>query len=196
MFRRSSPLAVIALALALAACGSDDEPQAPEVQREVETVEDLPKLPRGYERHISRTNGLALGRPPGWKANEKGVATFLTAPDELVVMSLSADRSDEAISTDPGTLAAQTFSALRGYEGELDPSDPAPFKHRYDASRVEGRGVSADTGVRQNLSVIVLVREGSTAVTAVVAENAEEKAPAEVRQALESLRTLRTRPVS
>ena len=195
MLPRQGALAALTLVLALAACGSDEEVQPPEVQRQAETVDDLPKLPRGFEPHISRINGLALGRPPGWKATRKGVATFLIAPDKLVVMSLSADRSDEALAGDPETLAVRTFGALEGYEGVLDPSEPTPFKHEYDAYEVEGQGVSVKTGVRQNLRVIVLERAGATVVTAVIAENAKEKAPAEVRQALESLRTLRTRPV-
>ncbi len=183
------------LALALTACGSDDEPVAPDVERKPETVEELPKLPRGYEPYFSRVNGLALGRPPGWKATDEGVATLLTAPDKLVVMSLSADRSDEALAGDPRTLAVRTFSALEGYEGELDPSEPKPFKHRYDGAQVEGEGVAASSGVPQRLRLVVLEREGATVVTAVIAENAREKAPAEVKQALDSLRTLRTRPV-
>jgi hypothetical protein len=195
MLPRQGALAALTLALVLAACGSDEEVRSPEVPRHVETVDDLPKLPRGFEPHVSRINGLALGRPPGWKATRKGVATFLIAPDRLVVMSLSADRSDEALAGDPETLAVRTFGALEGYEGVLEPSEPTRFRHKYDAFEVEGQGVSVETGVRQNLRVIVLEREDTTVVTAVIAENAKEKAPAEVRQALESLRTVRTRPV-
>jgi len=195
MLRRQSAFATLTLALVVSACGSDEPEQPPEVQRELETVDKLPKLPRGFEPYSSRINGLALGRPPGWEATKKGVATLLIAPDELVVMSVSADRSDEALAANQPTLAAETFAALEGYKGTLDPSDPRRFKHRYDAFQVEGQGVSAKTKVRQNLRVVVLEREGSTVVTAVIAENAKEKAPAEVRQALDALRTLRTRPV-
>ena len=195
MLPRHGALVALTVVLVLAACGSDEQVQPPEIQRQAETVDELPKLRRGFERHVNRVNGLALARPPGWKATEKGVATFLIAPDELVVMSVSADRSDEALSGDVETLAVRTFRALEGYEGKLDPSEPTPLKHGYHAYEVEGKGVSAETGVRQNLRVIVLEREGTTVVTAVIAENAKEKAPAEVRQALESLRTLRTRPV-
>jgi hypothetical protein len=187
--------AVAALALALTACGSDDEPQPPEIERQPETAQELPNLPRGFEPEISRTNGLVFGRPPGWSVSEEGVATQLTAPDQLVVMSLTADRTDEALAGDPATLATRTFSALQGYEGELDPSEPRRFKHRYEASEVRGEGVSASTGVPQRLRVIVLERPGATVVTAVIAENAREKAPAEVDQALDTVRTLRTRPV-
>src|SRR5688572_11472323 len=126
MLRAGLTALAAAFVLALGACGSDDEPQAPQVERQPETAEELPKLPRGYEPYISRVNGLALGRPPGWEARERGVATILTAPDELVVMSLSVDRTDPAVAADPRTLAVRTFSALTGYEGELDPSEPRP----------------------------------------------------------------------
>jgi hypothetical protein len=43
--------------------------------------------------------------------------------------------------------------------------------------------------------MIVLRRKGAVVMTAVIAENSEVKAPAEVDQAIEALRTLRTRPV-
>jgi hypothetical protein len=188
-------LAALLCGLVLVACGSDDEAQAPEVEREAETVEELPKLPRGFEAEESRVNGLAFGRPPGWSVKDDGVATQLLAPDQLVVMSLTADRTDEALAGDPATLATRTFTALQGYEGELDPSEPRRFKHRYEASEVNGEGVSASTGVPQRLRVIVLERKGVAVVTAVIAENAKENARAEVEQALDTVRSLRTRPV-
>ena len=187
-------LAAVAV-LAIAGCGSDDEALSPNVERRAETVDKLPKLPRGFEATISRVNGLTFGRPPGWSAKTKGIATLLTAPDGLVVMSLSVDRTGEALAGDPSTAATRTFAALEGYEGELDPSEPRPFKHRYSAAEVRGEGVAAATGVRQRLRLVVLKREGAAVVTAVIAENAKERAPAEVEQALAALRTVRTRPV-
>jgi hypothetical protein len=194
MLRRSGALAAAILTLALVACDDDDETAPPTVERQTETAERLPKLPRGYEKFVSRANGLVFGRPPGWKAAERGTSALLTAPDKLVVMSMSADRTDEALLGDPRTLAVETFAALEGYEGELDASKPRRFKHRYDGFQVEGRAVAAKSGVPQRLRVIALEREGTTLVIAVIAENAKEKAPAEVRQALETVRTLRTRP--
>jgi hypothetical protein len=186
----------VAVAASLAGCGDDDDaPEPPPVERRTETPEKLPKLPRGFERHVNRANGLALGRPPGWKATNRGATTLLRAPDRLVVMSLSADRTDEALAADPRELATRTFQALEGYKGTLDPSRPRPFKHRYEAFAVKGKGVAASTGVRQRLRLIVLRRKGAVVMTAVIAENSEVKAPAEVDQAIEALRTLRTRPV-
>jgi hypothetical protein len=195
---RLLPVVLAAACLALPACGSDDEdaePVAPVVDRKEETRQNPPKLPQGFERHVSRGNGLEFGRPPGWKATRRGSATLLIAPDKLVVMSLSADRTDEAVAADTEMLAVDTFAALEGYERRLDPSEPRKLGHRYEAYQVRGDGVAKKTGVRQRLRVIVLEREGSTVVTAVMAENSKEKAPDEVKQAYQALRSLRTRPV-
>ena len=77
----------------------------------------------------------------------------------------------------------------------LEPSKAKPFDHPYDGAIVDAKGVSKKTGVTQNVQVIVLVRKGAAVVTAVIAENAERSAAgAEAKQALESVRTLRTRP--
>jgi hypothetical protein len=193
--RQATAILAVLVAAGFAACGSDGAPSVPEIERLPETAEELPRLPRGYERYSSRVNGLVFGRPPGWKARPRGIATLLTAPDKLVVMSLAADRSDDALAADPRNLAVETFAALEGYEGKLDPSEPRPLKHRYEGFQARGEGVAGSTGVPQRLRVIVLEREGATVVTAVIAENAKEKAPEEVEQALEVVRTLRTRPV-
>jgi len=196
---RIAPAVCFALlvCLALPSCGSDDEdeqPAPPVVERRKETRQDLPKLPSGFEPYLSRANGLEIGRPPGWKATERGSATLLIAPDKLVVMSLSADRSDGAVEANTETLAVDTFAVLEGYRGKLKPSKPRRFGHRYDAYQVRGDARARKTGVPQRLRLIVLEREGATVVTAVMAENSKEKAPDEVKQAYQSLRSLRTRP--
>jgi hypothetical protein len=195
---RLAPALLFALAcLALQACGSEEEdaePVAPVVDRKKETRQRPPELPRGFERHVSRRNGLEFGRPPGWKVTKRDSATLLIAPDELVVMSLSADRSDAAVAADTEQLAVDTFAALEGYKGKLKPSTPRKWGHPYDAYQVRGEAVAKKTDVRQRLRVFVLEREGRTVVTAVIAENSKEKAPDEVTQAYQALRSLRTRP--
>jgi hypothetical protein len=196
MLGRTAALLVLA-SLALPACGSqeeDAEPVAPLVDRKKETRQRPPDLPPGFERHVSRRAGLEFGRPPGWKVTKRGDATLLIAPDELVVMSLSADRTDEAVAADAEQLAVDTFAALEGYKGKLKPSTPRKWGHPYEAYQVRGDAVAKKTNVRQRVRVFVLEREGRTVVTAVIAENSKEKAPDEVRQAYQALRTLRTRP--
>lgn len=197
MLCRTPVLFLAMVCIALPACGSEEEdaePVAPVVDRKKETRQRPPDLPPGFERHVSRHNGLEFGRPPGWKVTKRGSATLLIAPDELVVMSLSADRTDEAVAADTEQLAVDTFAALEGYKGKLEPSKPRKWGHPYEAYQVRGDAVAKKTDVRQRLRVFVLEREGRTVVTAVIAENSKEKAPDEVRQAYQALRTLRTRP--
>ena len=192
---RTRVLSLLLAATFLASgCGSDEGPRAPDVERAEETFEKPPKLPRGFDVYENRTAGITFGRPPGWDVAEDGVLTVIRAPDELVVLSVSVDRTGEALAGEPGSFATETAKLLPGYRRPLDPSKPKPFEHRYPGSSVTAEGI-ADGGFEQRVEVIVLEREGAAVVTAVVAENAEEGARAEVRQALESVASLRTQPV-
>jgi len=189
----TTSLIAILVTLGFIGCGSSDEP-APEVNRVEETADPLPSLDRGFHPYVSRSRGLAFGRPPGWGVKELERAVELRAPDGMVVASFSADRTEEALADDLQGFPGRVFSALEGYEGTLDPSEPRLLKHRYEAVQVKGEGVAAENGLKQDLRVIVLRRKGAVLVTAVIAENAKVGAPAEVRQALEVVATLRTRP--
>jgi len=192
LFRALS--ALIFATLVLAGCGSDDEPAAMPVERLDETFEELPKLPRGYEEFVNRGAGVAFGRPPGWKANSSGSATTLTAPDELVAVAISADRTDDALALDPKEFAAQAAEVLPGFKGKLATSKARPFAHRYEGAVVMAKGVAKGSGVRQRIQAIALERDGVATVSAVIFENRELDPGAEVKQALEAIRTLRTRP--
>lgn len=191
------PLLVLCLLAAalLGACGSDDPEPAPRAGRTVETAHELPKLPRGWTPYANAAAGFALGRPPGWAVQGEGIVARLTAPDELVAMTLSADRTSEALALEPGDYATQTLAALEGYERPLEPSAARPFPHRYEAAQTHASGVAAGSGVRQDVRVVVIRRAGLATVTAVMAANAKRAPAAEVADALQALRTLRTRPV-
>ena len=165
------------------------------MERKKETADKLPKLDRGWEKFVNSRAGVAFGRPPGWSAKKKGAVTTLTAPDELVSATIAIDRTDDALRGDPKTFATQTAKLLRGYKKPLDPGKAKPFGHEYEGAIVEAKGVAKRSGVRQRVQVIVLERKGVAVVTAVIAENAERAtAGAEAKQALEAVRTLRTRP--
>ena len=180
--------------LALGGCGSDEE-AAPEVRRKQETAGKLPPLPVGFEEYVNRDAGVALGRPPGWNAKAKGPATTLTAPDGLVTAVITADRTDDALEVRPKDFALATARLVPGYEEPLDPKRAKPFDHEYEAAIATAKGVRKRDGLRQITRVAVLRRKGVAVVTAVIAENAEEPGAAlGATQALESIRTLRTRP--
>lgn len=195
----SGPAAAIAatFALAIAGCGEKDEPVAPTVDpvAQTETIDELPNLPRGWEPHLNRAAGFALGRPPGWSVRDDGSVTRLTAPDELVVAAISADRTGEALDLEPGEFATATARALSGYKRSPEPSRPRPFDHRYDAAQVKATGVAAKSGVRQDVRVVVIRRDELAVVTGVVAANAERNSGPELRAALAALATVRTRPI-
>lgn len=191
--RRALPL--LAAAALLAGCGEEagDDPTG---ARPTESADELPELPRGWETHRNAAGGFALGRPPGWSAADRGPVTRLASPDELVAMTITADRTDEALELEPGEFATATLAALPGYREPLEPGEAAPFDHRYRAARASATGVAERSGVRQRVVVVALRRGELATVTAVIAANAERPTGGAVRDALRALRTLRTRPVS
>ncbi len=194
---RLAAAAALALLLVGGGCGSDDsDDSAGSISpRPVEATDPLPKLQRGYAEYVSPVAGFALGRPPGWEASEEGTATLMLAPDRLVALTISADRTSQALGTDLERFAVDTFTELPGYEGRPEPSDPKRFRHPYDGFEVTGEGVATDSGVRQRIRVVALARKGVVVLTAVIAENSDEGARAEVAQAVEAVRTLRSRPL-
>ncbi len=177
-----------------AGCGSADDPAAPQIYPVREATDPLPRLPRGFEPYLSFSRGLHFARPPGWRVRERSRSIELRAPDGLVVLSLSVDRTDEALQEDLKTFPGRVFSVLSGYAGRLDPSEPRAFRHAYEAFAVEGHGVAAKNGLEQNLRVIALRHDGVAVITAVLAENAKLTTRSEARDALEILASMRTRP--
>ena len=178
----------------LPGCGSDDAAPEP-VERKDEKADKLPKLERGWEEYVNADAGIAFGRPPGWAAKDPGAVTTMTAPDELVSLTVTVDRTNDALGGEPAAFAAQTAELLPGYRKALEPGKAKRFDHPYDGAIAEAEGVAKKSGVRQRVRVIVLERKGVAVVTAVIAENAQEAAAkAEAEQAQDAIGTLRTRP--
>jgi hypothetical protein len=207
--RAAAPLVACVVALSLASlaagCGEKDEPP-PAPPLVVEKAERVEELPRGWTLVRSPQQGLRLGAPPGWRrAGEclpqgvpPGEVTVICSPDKLVTLSVSADRSAEALELEPDEFATRALAGLgrSGYRQDLEPSDPKPFRARYAGARVDATGTAAGTGVRQNVSVIVLRREGIATFTAVIAANAERPTEPAVKLAEQALTTLRSQPAA
>ena len=187
-------LPAVVAGLIAAGCGSDDGPVPAPVERKEETADKLPALDRGYEEFLNSDAGVAFGRPPGWSAEDKSAVTTLTAPDGLVSATITIDRTDDALGGDPQAFAIQTAELVPGYSKALDPGKAKRFDHAYEGAIAEAKGVAKKSGVRQRVRIVVLERKGAAVVTSVIAENAERNAGAEAKQALEAIRTLRTRP--
>ncbi|MGH2951250.1 MAG: hypothetical protein ACRDKX_04325, partial [Solirubrobacterales bacterium] len=176
-----------------AGCGDSDDP-AP-APRPPETAEALPALPRGWEPHVNGPAGFALGIPRGWEASDRGISTLVRSFDRLVAVSITPDRTGEALELGLPDFATRALLALPGFEGDLDPTDPRPYAHRYDGVAVRARATAAQSGVRQRLELIVLRRPELATFTVVVAANAERDSAPAARVAERVVDTLRSRPV-
>jgi hypothetical protein len=185
-----SALVAFAALAAFAGCGGDG-PEPPRTP--VETVDKLPSLPSGWHEYVNHRAGFAIGRPPGWRAKRRGQSTLLRSPDHLVAVSISPDRTAEAIEFRLADYAAQAVEALPGFE-EISPRKPNIFEARYEARAVSATGESKD-GVRQRLLFVAMRRKDLVTYAVLVARNAEEKSGFYGREALRIVHTLRGRPI-
>jgi hypothetical protein len=184
-------LTLLAVVVGLGACGEKDEPT---ITKPAETVDEAPELPKRWTRLVSRAGGFSVGVPPGWKARNRGGTALLRPKDRLVVVSITADRSAEALGAGLDDYAEETAKRLPGLRNlRLKPAGPFEGA-RYPGFAVRGTG-TAKGGVRERLLVVVMRRPELAAYVALVASNARAPARRE-RQAKRILRTLTGRPVA
>jgi hypothetical protein len=206
--KRSATVVAMAAAAALlvavaAGCGEREEPE-PTTIPVLERPEQVPKLPGGWKVVMVPEQGLELGLPPGWRKGRKclakkappGTATVLCSPDKLLTLSITADRTDEALELPPEDFALRVMAGLNeNYQRPLKPGKPKPFKAHYDGAKVRASGKVAK-GVRQDVSVIVLRRDDIANITAVIAKHAARATSQHTKFAERTLRTLRSQPPS
>jgi hypothetical protein len=149
-------------------------------------------LPRGWALKANGPSGFSVGVPPSWIASQLGSSTTLSSPDRLVVVSITADRTNEALRAPLTDLATQTAAHLSGFR-DLQPQAPSPFKARYEALRVAATATRA-SNERQILTLIVMRADG--AVFSLLAAATERLKPSVSESiAAKIARTLRYRPV-
>jgi hypothetical protein len=207
---RAPAILLVGASLALGACGGDGETTSSTstvdkaVPDEVEKAEKVPDLPDGWTVLSDPVQGFRLGAPPGWKDGRDcllegaspGDVTVLCSPDKLVTLSITADRSADGLTLDPADFAQQTLDQLaaEGFRGPLDAREPKPFDARYRGASVTAKGTST-SGVRENVTVVTMRRDGVATFAAVIAANADRPTDPAVELAEEALRTLRSQPL-
>jgi hypothetical protein len=188
----ATPLCLaLAVALLFGGCG-DEGAEAP--ARPTQLADPLPRLPGDWKREVNRRAGFAIGVPPGWSARGRRRSSLFRSRDLLVAVSVSADRSREGLAVPLEEFAARVADALGGFK-RLRTERPRPFRARYEAVAVPGRGKSAKSDVPQNLLVVVERDEGVATYTALVARNAKRGARPHREEVGRMVRSLRSRPV-
>ncbi|MGH2987945.1 MAG: hypothetical protein ACRDLO_14840, partial [Solirubrobacterales bacterium] len=158
-----------------------------------ETVQQLPKLPGDWERHINRAGGFAFGVPRGWKVSDRGDGSLIRSFDRLVAISIVPDRSGGALEIPVGQFASRAAEALPGFRNPLRLKGEGRFEHRYEGAEVRAVG-TAKGGIEQRVSVIVLRRDEVATFTVVIAKNQREAAHPSKKLAERIVETLRSRP--
>ena len=196
MSRRAALLATLLAGFALPACGSDSEPRS-DPPRRVESSDRLPPLPAGWRPFANRFGGYAFGLPPGWEAKRRGTATDVSSFDGLAKLSISADRTGDAVELPIEDFAVRVLAARPGYEEPIEPGEPREFEHPYAGAVVEAEGVAIaeGTGVAQRVEVIVLRRPQLVNLTIVIAANAIPEGLRSAWIAERLVETMRSRPV-
>lgn len=194
--RRALAMVIAATALAGATgCGEKEEPaRSTPVPVPAETADPLPKLPDSWQPYVDRAAGFAIGLPPRWKVSGNADGATIRSFDELVVLSISPDRSQGGLAVAVDEYAARVARALPGYRDQIELSKARPFGHNYDGVQVRATATAKATGVEQDIAVIVMRREGLATFTLVIAANAKPKAQESRELAERVAATLRTRP--
>jgi hypothetical protein len=189
----------VALALAAAGCGSDDTTTEP--VRPTEAPQALPKLPKRWHTHADRSIGYKIGIPPGWEVSRSRTrrvqAALIRSPDHLVAVTLVSARDPESLEVPPDEFATSALAALPGFETQLEPSPPRPFRRTpFAAVQTVATGTTKARGVKERTTLIVLRREGVVNYTVAIIENARLSRSAKDRAvALKMTHTLRDQPV-
>jgi hypothetical protein len=188
------PVAIAVGITVLAGCGGGDGGSgSPATPRPAETTEPPAKPPRGWQKYISPVAGFSVSVPPAWTVAPSGGSTLLRSPDKVVAISITADRTDEALNTPLESYATETLKNLDGFTG-LTPTGVRPYKAQYPAAIATADGKLASSGVKQRLTLVVLRREGIAAYPVLASRNAGVRSPF-VKQIDAVIHSLRGRPV-
>ena len=184
-------IAIALAATAIAGCGGGGAPTTPATPRE--TVDKPAPLRPGWRLLVNRSDGFSIALPPGWRDFARVPGSLIRSPDHLVAISITADRTDDALTQPLRSFAADTIASLTGFSG-LRPGKPHPFAARYDAVEARATGRATASGVKQDLRLVLMRRDHLAAYPILIARNAKLDRGAYRPEIAAMLRSFRGRP--
>ena len=179
-----------AVAFLAAGCGDDE---APEPSKPEERADELPKLPPGWTVHRNENAGVAFGVPPAWSPENKGNVTTVKSPEQLVAMTILADRTDDVLEVDLEQQASTTIAALNDVQ-DLEPAETRKYGHRYEAVAIKATGIAGKEDIKQDFLLVLVRREDLALFTVLVARNAEQDTSAYDEDIRRMIASIRSRP--
>jgi hypothetical protein len=173
----------------LTACGSDDPPDRP-----AEKADKPAKPPAGWRTVENVAAGFTIAAPKTWTAATKRGATLIRSKDELVAVTIAADRSAQGRGTEPDAYARDVVSALPGFQGDVSGRSAAVKGSPYETAIADGSGTVKTSGVAQRIEVAVFRRPRQVTYTAVIFRNAKARPLPGRATVAKMLRTFRAQP--
>lgn len=191
---RIAPALLSACALA-AGCG-DTPPRQLDPDPALETSDKPAEAPRGWRTVRNRRAGFSIAVPPGWRASTKRAATLIRSGDQLLALTVQADRGPQGRELAPADYASQTLAAVPGFVRALQPKRGDPLDSPYVNARADARGSLRRGRQEQRVSAVVFQRKGRVSYVAVAFRNAEVRPRANDDELERVLRTLRAQAPS
>ncbi len=113
--------------------------------------------------------------PRNWTAATKRGATLLRSKDELVAVTVAADRSAAGKGTAPAKYARDVIAALPGFEGAVSVKDTRIEGSPYRTAIATGSGTVKASGVAQRIEVATFHRPRLVTYSAVIFRNARAR---------------------
>ena len=178
------PLALLAGAVILAGCGGQESKPPDRGDRPA-------RLPAGWRTVGNSYVGFTIGIPRHWSTRTRRSATLIRSLDQLVAVTVGADRGAQGKSTPPREYAEDTLRGLPDFEGDVSPRIRRVRGSPYRSARVDGTGSVGRTRRAQRITVAAFYRPGVVTYTAVVFRNAQATSGRDELAVSRMLRTLR-----
>jgi hypothetical protein len=160
-----------AAAPALVACGGD-EPAERGSDPAAEPSDPPANPPAGWRTVRNERAGFTVSVPRTWSARKKGPATLIRSDDQLVSVTVAADRTVRERVAEPGAFARQTIKNLPGFKGRVSKLTPPVRRSPYRSARADARGRLRTSQVPQRITAVVFQRPGRVTYEVLVFRNA------------------------